>query len=81
MAERVIFEASDEAVAPHTALSKRELEIFMRLAQGMGVTEIAAMLFISSKTVSTHKARLMEKMNLKTNADLVRYALTNGLLQ
>jgi DNA-binding NarL/FixJ family response regulator len=80
MAERVIFEASDDSVLSHTTLSKRELEIFMLLAQGLGVTEIAAKLFISSKTVSTHKARLMEKMGLKTNADLVRYALTNGLV-
>lgn len=81
MAERVIFEASDESAPSHTTLSKRELEIFMLLAQGLGVTEIAAKLFISSKTVSTHKARLMEKMDLKTNADLVRYALTNGLVE
>jgi DNA-binding NarL/FixJ family response regulator len=81
MAERVIFEASDEIALSHTTLSKRELEIFMLLAQGLGVTEIAAKLFISSKTVSTHKARLMEKMGLKTNADLVRYALTNGLVK
>lgn len=81
MAERVIFEASDESALSHTTLSKRELEIFMLLAQGLGVTEIAAKLFISSKTVSTHKARLMEKMDLKTNADLVRYALTNGLVE
>lgn len=81
MAERVIFEASDENAPSHMTLSKRELEIFMLLAQGLGVTEIAAKLFISSKTVSTHKARLMEKMHLKTNADLVRYALTNGLVE
>jgi DNA-binding NarL/FixJ family response regulator len=81
MAERVLFEASDETIPRHMALSKRELEIFMLLAQGKGVTEIAAQLFISSKTVSTHKARLMEKMDLMTNADLVRYALTNRLLQ
>lgn len=80
MAERVIFETNDDSIFRHTALSKRELEIFMLLAQGQGVTEIAASLFISSKTVSTHKSRLMEKMDLKTNADLVRYALTNGLV-
>lgn len=80
MAERVVFEATDESILRHAALSKRELEIFMLLAQGQGVTEIASKLFISSKTVSTHKARLMEKMDLKTNADLVRYALTNGLV-
>jgi DNA-binding NarL/FixJ family response regulator len=81
MAERVIFEAGTETIRQHQALSKREHEIFMLLAQGLGVTEIGIMLFISSKTVSTHKAHLMEKMDLKTNADLVRYALINGLLE
>jgi DNA-binding NarL/FixJ family response regulator len=81
MAERVIFEAGAETTLRHQALSKREHEIFMLLAQGLGVTEIGIMLFISSKTVSTHKAHLMEKMDLKTNADLVRYALINGLLE
>lgn len=81
MAERVVFEAGDETIHRHAALSKRELEIFLLLAQGIGVMEISTRLFISGKTVSTHKARLMEKMNLSTNADLVRYALTNGLLR
>jgi DNA-binding NarL/FixJ family response regulator len=81
MAERVLFEAGDATDLPHKSLSKREFEIFMLLAQGLGVNRIAVMLDISSKTVSTHKARLMEKLDANTNADLVRYALTNGLLK
>lgn len=80
LAERVIFSTGDAPVLAHKSLSKRELEIFMLLARGVGVNRIAVLLDISSKTVSTHKARLMEKMNLKTNADLVRYALINGLM-
>ncbi len=81
IAERVVFEAREEATLPHTALSKRELEIFMLLARGVGVNRIAVQLDISGKTVSTHMARLMEKMEMRPNADLVRYALTNGLLE
>ena len=60
-------------------MSDREFEILRLLAQGVGVMEIAAALNISDKTVSTHKARLMKKMGLKTTAELVRYALNNGL--
>jgi DNA-binding NarL/FixJ family response regulator len=81
MAERVAFDTSVEAVAPHEMLSERELQVFKLLAQGLGVNEIAAMLFISSKTVSTHKCRMIEKMDLKTNAELVRYALEHNLLR
>ncbi|MGE5466677.1 MAG: response regulator [Ignavibacteria bacterium] len=80
MAERLAFEKNGDGEPLHEQLSSREHEIFRLLAQGMGVNEIGRLLCISNKTVSTHKARLMEKMNLKTNAELVRYALTNGLV-
>lgn len=80
MAERVAFETGNESPPPHLALSERELQVFKLLAQGLGVNEIAVMLFISSKTVSTHKSRMMEKMEMKTNAELVRYALEHKLL-
>jgi DNA-binding NarL/FixJ family response regulator len=80
MAERVAFEVDDDPTPLHLALSERELQIFKLLAQGLGVTEIADMLFISGKTVSTHKSRLLEKMDMKTNAELVRYALAHKLL-
>lgn len=64
---------------PHTLLSDRELEVFHMLVAGNGVSEIAGKLCISHKTVSTHKTRLMEKMNLNSIADLVRYAVQHGL--
>jgi DNA-binding NarL/FixJ family response regulator len=51
-----------------------------RLAQGRSVTEIAAELLISDKTVSTHKVRLMRKLNLRSNAELVRCAVDHGLV-
>ena len=57
----------------------REQEILRLIAKGISLKEIATMLAISSKTVSTHKARLTAKMGLKNNADLIRYALRHGM--
>lgn len=80
MAERLAFDKSSYFQPPHEKLSDREFEIFKLLAQGMSVMQIADILFISNKTVSSHKARLMRKMDLRTNTDLVRYALDHNLL-
>lgn len=65
--------------APHTLLSDREFEVFRQLVDGKGITEIADRLNLSVKTVSTHKTRVLQKMNLHGTADLVRYALEHGL--
>lgn len=65
---------------PHTNLTKREYEVFIDIAQGKTVGEIANKLYVSSKTVSTHKARLMEKLGAKNVSELVRYALSHGLV-
>jgi len=64
---------------PHTLLSSREFQIFGMIVQGKTVTEIAAELSLSVKTVSTHKMRVLEKMNFTNQAELVRYALTHRL--
>jgi DNA-binding NarL/FixJ family response regulator len=64
---------------PHESLSEREQQVLKLLAQGLSVNDIAEQLSISSKTVSTHKVRLMEKMGLTSNADLIRYALQHKL--
>ena len=66
---------------PHESLTDRELQIFTLLASGASVNNIADQLAISNKTVSTHKARLMEKMGLASNVDIVRYAMQHGLLE
>ncbi|MEW6760749.1 MAG: response regulator transcription factor [Pseudomonadota bacterium] len=63
----------------HRSLTDRELEIFLKLAAGKKVSEIAAQLGISSKTVSTHKSRLMEKMHMTTFSQIVQYAIAYGL--
>lgn len=82
IAEQMMFEKSVPGeVAIHERLSERELHILKLFAKGKGVNEIALELFISNKTVSTHKARLMQKMNFQNNADLVRYAADHGLIE
>jgi two-component system, NarL family, invasion response regulator UvrY len=67
--------------APHETLSDREFEVFGLIAAGKTVSEIANMLNLSAGTISTYRTRILEKMNLKTNAELVHYALLNKLLQ
>lgn len=64
---------------PHERLSDREYQIFSMLITGQGVTEIGVALAISSKTVSTYKARILEKMELSNTAELIRYAIEHGL--
>jgi two-component system, NarL family, invasion response regulator UvrY len=65
---------------PHKQLSERELQVFLRLAKGESVGEVAKGMSLSVKTVSTYRTRLLEKMNLRTNSDLTYYAMKNGLL-
>ncbi|HEU0205061.1 MAG TPA: response regulator transcription factor [Burkholderiaceae bacterium] len=65
---------------PHRRLTDREYEVFLLLAGGASVTEIGERLHLSVKTVSTHKANILEKMQLGSLADLVRYAIANQLL-
>ena len=57
------------------------LQIFCRLAMGQTVSEIAAELLLSGKTISTYRARIFDKMGLKANADLTYYAIKHGLIQ
>jgi two-component system invasion response regulator UvrY len=66
--------------APHELLSDREFEVMRRLGSGLTVTQIATELAISAKTVSTYRTRILEKMAVSTNADLVRYAARHGLI-
>ncbi|MBL8469590.1 response regulator [Methyloversatilis discipulorum] len=73
---------SGDADAPaHQQLSEREFQVLHKLATGKSVTEIADELFISVKSVSTYRSRLLTKLNLKSNAELTYYALKNGLIE
>ena len=67
------------AAEPHTTLSDREFQVLRLLADGAGVSDIAGRLNLSVKTVSTHKARLMQKLGVDTTAALIRYALEHRL--
>jgi len=82
LAEKIIFDKKDGLnFSPHELLSEREFQIMCMLAKGISVKEIAAGLFISDKTVSTHRMRLLEKMGLKNNAELTNYAIKNDLIE
>ena len=66
---------------PHHLLSDREFQVFRLLVAGKTVSEIAGQLNLSVKTVSTHKARIMQKMNLSNATELIRYAIQHGLIE
>ena len=66
--------------APHELLSDREFEVMRRLGSGLTVSQIATELAISAKTVSTYRTRILDKMAVETNAELVRYAARYGLI-
>lgn len=79
MAEMLAFDAGSGSMKlPHERLTERETQIFKLLIKGMSINSIAEQLSISDKTVSTHKARLMKKMGIETNAQLVSYGLKSG---
>ena len=65
---------------PHEKLSDREFQVLQMIASGMTATQIADELFLSVKTISTYRARILEKMDLKNNAELTHYAIKNDLV-
>ena len=82
MAEKLAGMVDDGRTrAPHERLSDREFEVLRALGSGMMVKDVAKQLHLSAKTVSTYRARLLEKMGLKSKADLVRYVVTHDLLK
>lgn len=78
VARRVFFRSGEDP--PHAALTEREFEVFIALIEGRTVTAIADELGISSKTVSTHKGRILDKLAAETFPDLVRYAIDHELI-
>jgi DNA-binding NarL/FixJ family response regulator len=69
----------DSSAPLHSRLSEREFQIFCKLATGRTVSSIGSELGLSVKTVSTYRTRILEKMNLTTNADLTMYAMRNEI--
>jgi len=81
LAERLVFELAGEAEqALHERLSDREIEVLRMIASGKAISQIADELHLSATTVSTYRARILEKMGLTTNAELIRYALDHSLI-
>ncbi len=82
LAEKLASSLDAHAKAePHESLSDREFQVFRLLASGKEVNEIAEELFISVKTVRTYRDRIHEKLNLKNDVELARYAMKYGLLE
>ena len=81
-AEKLAFNGYDpDACRLHEKLSEREFQVMVMLAKGKSVTEIAKEIFISDKTVSTYRTRILEKMGMKKNAELTIYAIKNNLIE
>ena len=70
----------DSDKKPHELLTNREFEIFKLLAFGKSLTQIADMLSLALTTISTHRSRIMAKLNVSTNSDLTRYAIANNII-
>jgi DNA-binding NarL/FixJ family response regulator len=82
LAERLVLHLHDDPEKPsHESLSNREFEVLRILASGRTVSEAAETMGLSVKTVSTYRTRILEKMNMKTNAELTHYAIRNGLAE
>lgn len=81
LAEKLVFDIDRNSDAPpHEALSNREFEVMRLIASGKTLGEIAELLSLSDKTISTYKARILDKMGMKTHAELTHYAIKNGLV-
>lgn len=82
IAEKIISELQGKAeIAPHERLSSREFEVMCMIGAGKTINEIADSMSLSSSTVSTYRARILEKMDFKNNAMIMRYVIDNGLVE
>jgi len=82
VAEKLVFEIDEQSdELPHTSLSDREFEVLRLIASGKTVSEIAELLSLSVKTISTYRSRILEKMRMKHNAELTHYALKHELVE
>jgi DNA-binding NarL/FixJ family response regulator len=79
LVDAIIFETHSGDAPPHEVLSDREFQVLQMLAAGTSINEIAETLALSAKTISTHKMRLMQKLGIENNAELIRYAIKHGL--
>ncbi len=81
LADKLSFETgTDSGKLPHENLTDREFQVLLMIAEGKSVTNIAVELALSPKTISTYRIRLLQKMNLKNNTEMLHYAIENHLL-
>jgi DNA-binding NarL/FixJ family response regulator len=80
LVDAMVFEKHAGDVPPHEVLSDREFQVLQLLAAGKSINDIADMCALSAKTISTHKMRLMQKLGLANNAEVIRYAIRHGLI-
>lgn len=81
LAEKLVYDLdARSSKAPHEVLSDREYQVLCMIASGKTVTTIAEELGLSVKTISTYRVRILEKLNMKNNAELTRYAIKEGLV-
>jgi DNA-binding NarL/FixJ family response regulator len=80
LAEKMVFHPDAYEKQSHESLSNREFQIFCMIAQGKALKSIAYELCVSEKTVSTYRSRILEKMTMNNNSDLIRYALEHKLI-
>ena len=78
--ELLMKEQPDQAQRPHELLSDREYQVLRMIASGLTVSQVAVRLSLSVKTVSTYRARVLEKMKMKTTAELMHYGIQQGLV-
>lgn len=79
LVDAVVFPGESRPESAEDLLSAREMQVLARIAAGQALGEIAEALQVSPKTVSTYKMRMMDKLGLQTNADLLKYAVRNGI--
>ena len=81
LAEKLAFNIGDDAdKLPHEKLSDREFQVLCLIASGKTLSQIADELFLSSKTISTYRSRILEKMNIDSNSGIINYAIKNSLI-
>ena len=81
LAEKLAFGLADDFdVPPDKALSNREFQVMCMIANGKTIKEISHELYLSEKTISTYRARILKKMNMRTNAELINYSIKNNLI-
>ena len=81
LAEKIVLQLAQPGKVPHEMLSNREFEVLRSIASGQTVNEIASKLSLSNKTISTYRRRILDKMEMRTNAELTHYAIRNGLIE